>query len=244
MSRDGYSDEIVNVVKQFLEEDDWHYSFDEETGIFRFGLKIRSKIQKISYVIDVLDNEFVTYGICPLGADYEDSEMMAQMSEFICRANYGLKNGCFELDFRDGEIRFRSYVDCENLLPSTAVVKNSVHCTAAMIKRYAPGIVDIIFGGVNAKDAITKYEKEVPSTEDELRSALEEAFDGDVSEEAIGDLLAQLASELGIDKDSEDSHEDDERPESIRLNPFVNDGAGSDQPHIRKHLFGAEGGEA
>ena len=30
MSRDGYSDEIVNVVKQFLEEDDWHYSFDEE----------------------------------------------------------------------------------------------------------------------------------------------------------------------------------------------------------------------
>ena len=241
MSRDGYSDEIVNVVKQFLEEDDWHYSFDEETGIFRFGLKIRSKIQKISYVIDVLDNEFVTYGICPLGADYEDSEMMVQMAEFICRANYGLKNGCFELDFRGGEIRFRSYVDCENLLPSTAVVKNSLHCTAAMIKRYAPGIVDIIFGGVNAKDAITKCEKEVPSTEDELRSALEEALDGDVSEEAIGDLLAQLASELGI---GEDSNEDDERPESIRLNPFVNDGAGSDQPHIRKHFFGAEGGEA
>lgn len=77
--------------------------------------------------------------------------------------------------------------------------------------------------------------------QDELRSALEEALDGDVREEAIGDLLAQLASELGIGKDS---NEDDERPESIRLNPFVNDGAGSDQPHVRKHLFGAEGGEA
>ena len=75
-------------------------------------------------------------------------------------------------DFRDGEIRFRSYIDCENLLPSTTVVKNSIHCTAAMVKRYAPGILDIIFGGVKAKDAITKCEREGPSTEDELRSAI------------------------------------------------------------------------
>ena len=165
MRRYEYSDKIVNVVKQFLEEDDWHYSFNEETGIFRFGLKIRSKIQNISYVIDVHDDEFVTYGMCPIGVDREDLEMMTQMAEFICRANYGLKNGCFEMDWRDGEIRFRSYVDCENLLPSTTVVKNSVHCTAAMIKRYAPGIVDIIFGGAKAEDAITRCEKKVPSTE-------------------------------------------------------------------------------
>ena len=224
MRRYEYSDEIVNVIKQFLEEDDWHYSFDEETGIFRFGLKIRSKMQKISYVIDVHDDEIVIYGMCPLGADHEDSEMMVQMSEFICRANYGLKNGCFELDFRDGEIRFRSYVDCENLLPSTTVVKNSIHCTAAMVKRYAPGIVDIIFGGVKAKDAITKCEREVPSTKDELRSALEEALDGEVSEEAIGAVLSRLASELGISDDGDDDHEDDDRPEGIRLNPFATEG--------------------
>ena len=245
MRRSEYSDEIVNVVKQFLAEDDWHYSFNEETGIFRFGLRIRSKIQNISYVIDVHDDEFVSYGMCPIGADCEDPEMMAQMAEFICRANYGLKNGCFEMDWRDGEIRFRSYVDCENLLPSTTVVKNSVHCTAAMIKRYAPGIVDIIFGGAKAKDAITKCEKEVPSTEDELRSALEEALGGDVSEEAVGAILSRLASELGISEEGGDGHEDEDRPEDIRLNPFTDgDGSGSDQPHIRMDLFAAEGGEA
>ena len=31
MRRYGYSDKIVNVVKQFLEEGDWHY--DRQTGI-------------------------------------------------------------------------------------------------------------------------------------------------------------------------------------------------------------------
>ena len=223
MRRYEYSDEIVNVVKQFLAEDNWHYSFIENTGIFRFGLRIRSKIQNISYVIDVHDDEFVTYGMCPIGADREDTEMMVQMAEFICRANYGLKNGCFEMDWRDGATRFRSYIDCENLLPSTTVVKNSVHYMAAMIKRYAPGIVDIIFGGVKAKDAITKCEKEVPSTEDELRSALEEV--------------------LGIGKENDDSHEDDDRPERIRLNPFAGGGSGLDQAHMRMDLFPAEGGE-
>lgn len=244
MCRYEYSDEIVKVVKQFLAEDDWHYSFNEDTGIFRFGLRIRNKIQNISYVIDVHDDEFITYGMCPIGTDREDPEMMAQMAEFICRANYGMKNGCFEMDWRDGEIRFRSYVDCENLLPSTTVVKNSVHCTAAMIKRYAPGIVDIIFGGAKAKDAITKCEKEVPSTEDELRSALEETLGGDVSEETVGAFLSCLASELGIGEDSDDSHEDDDRPEGIRLNPFADGGgSGLDQTHIRMDLFATEGGE-
>mgnify|MGYP000850874231 FL=1 len=244
MRKYEYSDEIVNVVKQFLADDDWHYSFNEDTGIFRFGLRIRSKIQNISYVIDVHDDEFVVYGMCPIGADREDPEMMAQMAEFICRANYGLKNGCFEMDWRDGEIRYKSFVDCENLLPSTAVVKNSVHCTAAMIKRYALEIVDIIFGGAKAKDAITRCEKDMPSTADELRSALEEALGGDASEESIGAFLSRLASELGISEDGDDGHEE-ARPEGIRLNPFANgDGSGSDQPHIRMDLFGAEGGEA
>jgi hypothetical protein len=241
MRRYEYSDEIVNVVKKFLTDDDWHYSFNEETGIFRFGLRIRSKIQNISYVIDVHDDEFVTYGICPIGADREDPEMMAQMAEFICRANYGLKNGCFELDFSDGEIRFRSFVDCDDLLPSTEVVKNSIHCTAAMIKRYAAGIVDIIFGGASAKDAIAKCEK---TTEDELRLALEEALGEDVSEGSVEELLSRFASEFGIGEESSDGYKDEDRPEDIRLNPFVDgDGSGSDQPHIRMDLFAAEGGE-
>lgn len=249
MRRYEYSDEIVNVIKKFLEDDDWHYSFDEDTGIFRFDLRIRSKIQSISYVIDVHDDEYVTYGMCPIGADHENREMMAQMAEFICRANYGLKNGCFELDFRDGEIRFRSYVDCENCIPSAEVVKNSVHCTAAMIKRYAPGIVDIIFSGATAKDAITKCEKsrdeELHSAEEEIQSVLEEALGGEVSEEAVDAFLSRLALGLGITEEDDDGHQGEDRPDGICLNPFADEGGGdSDQPRIRRNLFATEGGEA
>lgn len=205
MKKFTYSNEIATVVKQFLDADDWHYSFDENRGIFDFGLRIRSKIQKIKYLVDVKDDEIVFYGICPIGADRDDTEMMAQMAEFLCRANYGLKNGSFEFDFRDGEIRYKSFVDCDGVLPSTEVVKNSIYCIDVMYKRYAPGIVDIIFAGCSAKDAIAKCEK---SPEEELRSLFselgEDAEGGDMAE-----ILARLAEHLGITKgdESESSEE-------------------------------------
>lgn len=145
MRKYEYSKDLVNIVKQFLVDDDWHFSFDENTGVFDFGLRVKSKIQKINYIVDVHEDEIVVYGMCPIGADHTDANMMAQMAEFLCRANYGLKNGCFELDFRDGEIRFRSFIDCEDLMPSTKVtmiseaVGEDMECTdiADMIERLA-----------------------------------------------------------------------------------------------------------
>ena len=57
--------------------------------------------------------------------------------------------------------------------------------------------------------------------------------------------MRQVASELGIGEDSDEIHEDDDRPEGIRLNPFADEGGGvSGQSHIKVDLFGAEGGEA
>ena len=49
MKRNNYSNEIANVVKQFLADDDWHYSFDENKCNFQFGLCIDSKMKNIRY---------------------------------------------------------------------------------------------------------------------------------------------------------------------------------------------------
>lgn len=95
------SDELATVVKQFLKEDGWHYTFDEMTGIFQFNLRIRGKIQKINYVIDVHENKIITYGFSLFAVEPKDIEIMGRMAEFICRVNYSMENGCFEMDFTD-----------------------------------------------------------------------------------------------------------------------------------------------
>lgn len=48
--------------------------------------------------------------------------MMAQMSEFLCGVSYRLKDGYFEFNFRDGEVRFRNFIDCEDVVLSIELI--------------------------------------------------------------------------------------------------------------------------
>ena len=216
-----YSNDIANAINSHLKKDDWHFSFDEEKGLFEFGLSLRSKIKKINYIVDVRDDEYIVYAIAPIGADEEDKNMMAKMAEFICRANYGLPHGNFELDMRDGEIRFKCFVDCDGIIPTDDMVRHSIHCPAAMFKRYGPGIVDIIYGNVTAKEAVEKCEK---ATEDEIRSLLSELMEGE-GEGEFGEMLAKLAERLGSPDDEDDESSD----------------TGCVPAMIKTDLFGTEG---
>lgn len=154
-----YSQAIVDNIRDFLESDGWNYRFEEDKGLFRFGLNLKAKINKINYVIHVKEDEFCVYAVYPLGVDPEDQEIMTVMTEFICRANYGLRNGNLELDVRDGEIRYKSFVDCDGQLPSQEVIQNSIYCPAAMCRRYASGVVGVIYGGMTAEDAVNMCEQ-------------------------------------------------------------------------------------
>ena len=211
MKEQAYSKNIANAINEFLKNDDWHFSFDEERGVFRFKLTLKSKIKKIDYLIRVCDDEYIVYAISNVGVDENDETMMASMAEFVCRANYGLKNGNFELDMRDGEIRFKCFVDCEAITPTQEMVRNSIHCPAVMFDNYGDGIVGIIFGNLSAQEAVEQCESR---NDDRLRSALASLGVEDESGELV-EMLSRLAARLGIDgfgavaEQAEDSSEDD-----------------------------------
>ena len=191
MKEKKYSQTIAQAIHNYLTEDEWYFTFDETRGLFKFGLSIKGKIKKINYLINVREDEYVVYAVSPLGADEDDKEMMASMAEFICRANYGLLNGNFELDMRDmrgGEIRFKCFVDCEGLTPASEIVRNSILCPAAMFERYGNGIVDIIFGKATAQEAVEQCEK---TTEDEFIHLLSELEDADGDDE-LDDVIARF----------------------------------------------------
>lgn len=220
MKERDYSMNIANAVCDFLNEDDWHFSFDQERGIFKFGLRLKGKLKKINYIVDIKDDEYLVYAISPLGADEENSEMMANMAEFICRANYGLKMGNFELDFDDGEVRFKVHVLCKGITPTAEMIKRSIYCPASMFKRYGSGIVDIIFGNASGKDAVDKCEKH---DESEIRSILTELLceeDGGTSvsgDDGIESMIARLAARFGVTDDDEQSAEGDDIEDPVDI---------------------------
>ena len=161
MKEHKYSVKICNLIKEFLSVDDWHYSFDDRRGTFQFGLNLTSKIKNIKYLVDVDEDSYIIYAYCPIGADADDVDMMHRMSDFICRANYGLKNGNFEFDMRDGEIRYKCYTNCEKIVPSVEVIRASIYCPAIMFERYGTGIVEIIFNNATSQNAIIKSESKI-----------------------------------------------------------------------------------
>lgn len=226
----NYTKEIADVINIFLTSDDWHYSFDEEKGAFHFGLGLRGKLKKINYIIDVKEDEYLVYAIAPIGADKDDAAMMAAMAEFICTANYGLRNGNFEFDFCDGEIRYKTYVPCFGISLTPEIVRRSIYCHASMFDRYSEGIIGILFGGMTAADAIDKCEG---MSESRLRSILNDLLSScDSSDEA----MEKLADILGI---SDDGDDDDETAEES------SDTSSTEIVEIRTDLFQKKkGGES
>lgn len=129
----NYSVEIANAIENFLIKDDWKFDFDERKGIFHFGVKMQSKIRSSDFLIIVKDLEYLVYAFSPIEANINDEETMAELAEYFTRANYGLRNGNFEMDYDDGEIRYKTHVDFDGLIPSYEVIKNSIYKAAGTL---------------------------------------------------------------------------------------------------------------
>lgn len=176
-----YSSEIAEAVYHFLAKDDWKFEFQEEKGIFRFGLNLKGKIRNVQYIVDVHETDFNVYGLIPISAEYRDKHMMQQLAEFLHRVNYGLRNGNFELDFRDGEIRYKTYIECEGQnAPTFEMVRSGIYCTAAMFERYGEGIAKIIFADMDAETAISMCEKpnrRNPLDEEDMPEVMDDEHD-------------------------------------------------------------------
>lgn len=80
------------------------------------------------------------------------------VAEYITRANYGLPMGNFEMDFADGEVRFRVSMDYEGTGLSPVQINNVVQPAVHLMDRYLPGLMEVAYGGKDATDAIAAIE--------------------------------------------------------------------------------------
>ena len=77
---------------------------------------------------------------------------------FLTRANYGLLIGNFEMDYNDGEVRYKTSIDVEGDRLSKALVKRLVYDNLAVMDRYLPGVLSVIYGGASPTEAIAQVE--------------------------------------------------------------------------------------
>lgn len=156
--------QAVSAVENLFTSNNYHYNFDPEKNIFtcQFNLS-KTKLGSVRITIIVrptsddasLCQRITSYGNISIKAD---SSNMAEVCEFITRANYGLAIGNFELDHRDGEIRYKVCMDSQDALPGYNALDDMLGIPVAMYNRYGDGLLTVIMGMSSAEAAIKKIE--------------------------------------------------------------------------------------
>lgn len=99
--------------------------------------------------------QFIFYSVCPTKVPKPKRRAVA---EFLSRANYGTVVGNFELDFNDGEIRYKTHSDLKYNFLIAEPIKELVYTNVMMMDRYLPGITSVISGKVSPEEAIRAIE--------------------------------------------------------------------------------------
>jgi hypothetical protein len=84
---------------------------------------------------------FLFYSIC--ATDVPEARRPA-VAEFMTRVNFGLVTGNFEMDWSDGEVRFRTGIELTGIEPTTELVAALVQPNLSAVHRYLPGLLMVI----------------------------------------------------------------------------------------------------
>lgn len=147
--------EILEALEKFFTEDDWNYTQLEGKTILRMGFRGKSGNWTCYAQAREEQKIFIFYSVSSINVPEEKRSTIA---EFITRANYGLLNGNFEMDYSDGEVRYKTSIDVENDELTSPLVHNLVYANVWTMDRYFPGVMAVIYGNVPAADAIQQIE--------------------------------------------------------------------------------------
>ena len=148
----NYSEQLYQRIAEFLDEDGWKYRFREDNGIICSGFRLDNALGAVPLFVDVRSDKYIVFAVPRVKCEPENR---FELAEFLTRINYRMIFGDFEMDFSDGEVRFRFPVDCDGENPSDAMIKRSIFMTAAMMNKYGDAICAVM-NGVSAEAAFKK----------------------------------------------------------------------------------------
>jgi hypothetical protein len=146
---------ILEAVERFLKADDWPYNLLEGRSIYKTGFEGKNG-QFTCYAQERDEQQqFVFYSVFPVRAP---ENQLADVAEFINRANFGMIIGNFELDYSDGEIRYKTSVDIEDVDLSDPLLRHMIYANVLTMDKYFPGLMRVLYGGISPVAAIEEVE--------------------------------------------------------------------------------------
>jgi hypothetical protein len=144
-------DPVSLTIFNYFESRNWQVSWHESLPIARIDytgtsgswtLYVRARDEAEQVIVLSVHPDTVPEGRRPA------------MAEFLTRANFGLNIGNFEMDFDDGEVRFRTSIDVEGSALDDSLLNTLVVVNVGVMDDYLPGITAVLKGEREPSDAI------------------------------------------------------------------------------------------
>jgi len=140
---DGNEAALLAELKRVFVENRWPFS--EVQGAPVLVSELSGTLGSWKFYAQVVQEQalILLYSVCPVRVP---EERRLEASSFLTRANYGLAAGNFELDFEDGEIRYKTVLQLQGDRLDAATLKRLVRANGIAMESYLPGIRAVVTG--------------------------------------------------------------------------------------------------
>ena len=99
-------------------------------------------------------------------------------AELLTRINFGMALGCFEMDFEDGMMFFKTTIPYDEEPPKPEQLDNLLSLNMSTMDRYLPAIMQVIYAGVTPAKALTDLKKSEEKTKKAAAKPCKPKLDG------------------------------------------------------------------
>lgn len=148
---------LLESTAEFLTRDSWLFEQLPDRPILRMPFQGKSGRWTCYAQIRVTREveQLLFYSVLPINIP-EDKRLA--VAEFITRANYGMALGNFELDFSDGEVRYKTSLDATDSDLSTELIRPVIYTNVLMMDKYMPGLMAVIYADMSPAEAVKQIE--------------------------------------------------------------------------------------
>lgn len=150
----------IDQMAAFLEADDWSFQREHHQGGDRDFLRAgwKGKKTKLDLVLDSRETSHIVMCFVYVPVQVPE-DRRAAVAELFCRLNYRFSVGHFDLDFNDGEVRFRQSIDVEGGELTETMFSNLIYSSLGTCDDQFPVLMRVVFGGKTAVEALQETDE-------------------------------------------------------------------------------------
>jgi hypothetical protein len=151
----------IEAFTEFFNKQGWSYNQASDRPVIHTGFTGDNGRWNCVAIVGPQDEHLLFLSLLPCKAA---STRRAACAELLTRINFGLTHGCFEMDFEDGEIRYRTSASLASGEASPELVEHLVFSNLCTVDRFFGVIMKVIYADVAPKSALNPEKRRKPST--------------------------------------------------------------------------------